>query len=101
MAERANTQLRIAVAAGLLGAAFAASDSLAKHKVEGVRCYGVAKAGENDCASASGSHDCAGKSRVDYSGAEWRDLPNTKACVELGGFLRPFMGVNSKLVDKS
>ncbi len=101
MAKKANAHLRIAVAAALVGAAFAASETLAKEKVEGVRCYGVAKAGENDCASASGSHDCAGKSRVDYSGAEWRDLPSTKDCVEMGGFLRPFMGVNSKLSGKS
>ncbi len=101
MADSARAQRRIAVAAALLTAALAAGEAVAKDKVEGVRCYGVAAAGENDCASASGSHDCAGKSRVDYSGAEWRDLPSTKECVELGGYLRPFMGVNSKLVGKT
>ncbi len=101
MTEKAGPNLRVALAAALVGAAFAASAAAAERKVEGVRCYGVAKAGENDCANASGSHSCAGLSRVDYSGAEWRDLPSTKDCVEMGGYLRPFMGVNSKLTGKS
>ncbi len=100
MADKAPKHLRLALAAALVGAAFAAAESVAKEKVEGVRCYGVAKAGENDCSSASGSHDCAGKARVDYSGAEWRDIPTVKECVEMSGFLRPFMGVNSKLTSK-
>lgn len=100
MVDEANKQLGVAVAAALLGAVLAAAESSAKEVVEGLRCYGVAKAGENDCANASGSHDCAGKSRVNYSGAEWVDLPTTKACLERFGFLRPFMGVNSRLVGK-
>ncbi len=101
MAEKARQHIKAVVVAALMGAAFAATESAAKQKVEGVRCYGIAKAGENDCANASGSHACAGKARVDYSGVEWRDVADTKECVDLGGYLRPFMGVNSKLVGKS
>ncbi|MGZ5858932.1 MAG: BufA1 family periplasmic bufferin-type metallophore, partial [Burkholderiaceae bacterium] len=26
------------------------------------KCFGVAKAGQNDCASSNGSHSCAGQS---------------------------------------
>jgi uncharacterized membrane protein len=35
------------------------------------KCYGVAKAGKNDCANLSGSHSCAGQATQDMSPAEW------------------------------
>ena len=46
--------------------AHAATDTAAKEK-----CYGVAKAGQNDCANLSGSHSCAGQSKVNNSPDEW------------------------------
>ncbi|MEQ9116129.1 MAG: DUF2282 domain-containing protein [Rickettsiales bacterium] len=36
-----------------------------------VKCYGVAKAGRNDCASKSGSHACAGLAKSDCDKGEW------------------------------
>ena len=36
------------------------------------KCFGIAKPGQNDCASLSGSHSCAGQSRVDKGVDEWR-----------------------------
>jgi uncharacterized membrane protein len=33
-------------------------------------CYGVAKAGENDC--KAGAHDCKGMSTVDYDGQSFK-----------------------------
>jgi uncharacterized membrane protein len=36
------------------------------------KCYGIAKAGQNDCANASGTHSCAGQSKVDMSADEWK-----------------------------
>ena len=38
------------------------------------KCYGVAKAGENDCMSGPGT-SCAGTSKVDYSGKDWKSVP--------------------------
>jgi uncharacterized membrane protein len=35
------------------------------------KCFGIAKAGENDCAS-EGSNSCAGTSTVDYDGQAWK-----------------------------
>jgi uncharacterized membrane protein len=35
------------------------------------KCYGIAKAGENDCASSAGN-SCAGTSKVDYDGLAWK-----------------------------
>jgi uncharacterized membrane protein len=36
------------------------------------KCYGIAKAGQNDCANLSGSHSCAGQSKVDNDAGEWK-----------------------------
>ena len=36
------------------------------------KCFGIAKPGQNDCANLSGSHSCAGQSRVDKGVDEWR-----------------------------
>jgi len=35
------------------------------------RCYGVARAGQNDCAAGPGT-SCAGTSRTDYQGNAWK-----------------------------
>ena len=36
------------------------------------KCYGVAKAGQNDCANLAGTHSCAGQSKVDNDKGEWK-----------------------------
>ena len=36
------------------------------------KCFGIAKAGQNDCASLDGSHSCAGQSKVDMDKGEWK-----------------------------
>ena len=64
----------------------AAADSKGKEK-----CYGVAKAGENGCAAANGSHSCGGLSKVNYSGQEWK-LVAAGTCEKMGGKLEPFSG---------
>ena len=38
------------------------------------RCYGIAEAGQNDCAAAF-IHSCAGQATEDYSGADWTIVP--------------------------
>jgi uncharacterized membrane protein len=38
------------------------------------KCYGVALAGENDCAAGSGT-SCAGTSTVDFQGNAWTMVP--------------------------
>ena len=45
-------------------------------------CYGVAKAGKNDCASAG--HSCAGQATKDMDKASWLSLP-TGVCAKLSG----------------
>lgn len=36
------------------------------------KCYGIAKAGQNDCADANGVHSCAGQSKHDMVATEWK-----------------------------
>lgn len=61
-----SSALASAVALGLLGATAHAQEK-GKEK-----CYGVAKAGQNDCANLAGTHTCAGLSKVDRAADEWR-----------------------------
>lgn len=39
------------------------------------KCFGIAKAGANDCASMTGTHSCAGMSKVDSDPNEWVYVP--------------------------
>ena len=67
------------LAMGLASTAAAAADAPAKEK-----CYGVAKAGQNDCANLSGSHTCAGQAKVDKGVDEWVYL-KAGTCKKMGG----------------
>lgn len=62
----------IAIAAGV-AAGLAATPAVAqKQPME--KCYGVAKAGKNDCAAGPGT-SCAGTSKTDYQGNAWKLVP--------------------------
>ncbi|MFV0408720.1 MAG: DUF2282 domain-containing protein [Paracoccus sp. (in: a-proteobacteria)] len=80
-----NAKYMMLSAAALTAASFAAhADSMKKDdmgKME--KCYGVAMAGENDCAAGAGT-TCAGTSKVDYQGNAWKLVPaGTCATMEL------------------
>ncbi|TFW28214.1 BufA1 family periplasmic bufferin-type metallophore [Duganella callida] len=45
------------------------------------KCYGVAKAGQNDCAAGAGT-SCAGTSSIDYQGDAWT-LVDKGTCVKI------------------
>lgn len=85
----------LTIAAALAGAvsmaAFAAPTAAVAQ--DEVQCYGVAAAGENDCANAAGTHSCAGQSSQDYHGGDWKLVP-AGSCEEMGGSLEAFEGVN-------
>ena len=51
------------------------------------KCYGVAKAGKNDC--AGGAHACAGQSSKDKSPREFIELPKGTCERLVGGSLTP------------
>lgn len=58
-------------------------------KADEEKCYGVAKAGRNDCASATGRHACATQAHKDSDPNEWILVPK-RLCQRLaGGSLTP------------
>ena len=48
------------------------------------KCFGVAKAGQNDCANLVGTHSCAGQSKVDNDPGEWKYVAKG-TCKDLKG----------------
>ena len=65
--------------AGVTGAQTAMPDGKGKDK-----CYGIAKAGQNDCANLSGTHSCAGQNKVDNDPGEWKYVAKG-TCKTMGG----------------
>ena len=77
-----NKLLQSAVASVLaLGIAQAADAQDAKGAAK-EKCYGVAKAGQNDCGTAR--HSCAGKATKDNAPDEWIYVPRG-TCEKMGG----------------
>jgi uncharacterized membrane protein len=52
------------------------------------KCFGIAKAGQNDCASGSGVHSCAGQSKADNDKREWKYVAKG-TCQKAGGSMTP------------
>ena len=61
----------VAVVAGALTAALSMAAATTPAQAAQMKCYGIAKAGENDCAAGPGT-TCAGTSKVDYQGNAWK-----------------------------
>lgn len=91
---------RSALAAAVIGAATFVSAAQAADKAQGgpthEHCYGIAKAGENNCAASNGKHSCAGQGKADYSGQEFKEVPKG-TCEQMNGSLKPFDGTNPKI----
>jgi uncharacterized membrane protein len=50
------------------------------------KCYGIAKAGQNDCGTAK--HTCAGQAKRDNAPDEWKYVPKG-TCEKMGGKKQP------------
>jgi len=83
-----QTALRLAastiLAAGLLaGVSGAYAASPAKQQ-----CFGISKAGQNDCGGVSSMHSCAGQSKMDNDPNDFK-LVASGTCEQMGGSLTP------------
>ncbi len=67
-----TTHIATALAAAISMAGVVHADDMKKDEME--KCYGVALAGENDCAAGPGT-TCAGSSTTDYQGNAWKLVP--------------------------
>jgi len=79
---KSNLTRQALVAAALAG--LATASITAAQAEQKVQCYGVAKAGQNDCASKTGVHSCAGEAKVDNDKGDFKNMPKG-TCVKLGG----------------
>ena len=74
-----------AAIAGLVALGFAAAasaDGPVKQAAGTEKCYGVAKAGQNDCGTAK--HACAATSKADNDPTEWKYVAKG-TCEKMGG----------------
>ena len=78
--------LALAAAVGSLISMSVTATAFAGDKADKEKCYGVAKAGQNDC--AANGHSCAGQSKVDNSPTEWKFVPAGQ-CETMGGKTEP------------
>ena len=73
-----SSALASVLALGLIGHASAADDKTKE------KCFGVAKAGQNDCANLSGTHSCAGQTKADMMADDWKYVAKG-TCKEMKG----------------
>jgi uncharacterized membrane protein len=65
-----NQRALVAAAAVSLLSTFLMATPAAAQEKE--KCYGIAKAGQNDCSNLSGTHTCSGQATVDNDKGEWK-----------------------------
>ncbi len=74
MNDQTKTLTGLAVASAFAAALGIVASSQAALAADQEKCYGVAKAGENDCKAGEGT-TCAGTSKIDYQGNSWKLVP--------------------------
>jgi uncharacterized membrane protein len=50
------------------------------------KCFGIAKAGQNDCANSKAGHSCQGQSKKDNDPFDWKYTAKG-TCSQMGGSL--------------
>jgi uncharacterized membrane protein len=77
-----NAGVMLAIAGAMIAAVAASVRHGGEGTVERERCYGIARAGQNDCANAV--HSCAKQAAADSDPREWLAVPKG-TCVRLAG----------------
>ncbi|HUF72667.1 MAG TPA: DUF2282 domain-containing protein [Gammaproteobacteria bacterium] len=78
-----------AIAAAVAGPALVGAQGPAEvPDFQAEKCYGIAKAGANDCAS-TGNNSCAGTSRIDGDPNAWIYVPDGYCNRIVNGSLEP------------
>ena len=81
-----DTRKMLHTAVAALVALGLAQSAQAQDAKEREKCYGIAKAGQNDCGTAA--HTCAGKAKKDNAPDEWKYVAKG-TCEKLGGKTQP------------
>ena len=76
-----------AAVAGLFALGAVSGAALAQDmKKDQEKCWGMSKAGQNDCGSDKTAHSCAGQSKVDYNPNDFK-VVKAGTCAQMGGNL--------------
>lgn len=78
--------IRSAIAGVLAAGVTIGSNAYAQDKKGMEKCWGVSKAGQNDCGSNKTAHSCAGQSKSDYDPNDFKAV-KTGTCEKMGGSL--------------
>jgi uncharacterized membrane protein len=73
--------------ASALATALSLSAALGAQAADNEKCYGIAKAGKNDCQTST--HSCAGTATTDAAGDSWIYVPAGTCEKIVGGSLQP------------
>jgi uncharacterized membrane protein len=84
-----RTALMALIALGAAQGVAYAADPAGKEK-----CYGISKAGQNDCANATGTHACSGQAKKDNDPNDWKYVA-TGTCTKMGGKMKAPEGKKS------
>ena len=89
-----TTKTNAALVAAFASALTLAAPVVAKADGAVEKCYGISKAGQNNCANSGGTHSCAGQSKKDYDGQDWVAV-KAGTCADVGGKTTPFTGIGT------
>jgi len=78
----ANEKILHAAVASLIAVSLAQPAFAQDKGADKEKCYGIAKAGQNDCGTAQ--HTCAGKAKKDNAADEWKYVAKG-TCEKVGG----------------
>ena len=89
--KKEQLMMRSAIASILAVGMMAASTGqvLAANKPAMEKCFGIAKAGQNDCSSKGASHACAGQSSKDADKKSFLVIPKGSCNKIVGGSTTP------------
>lgn len=83
----------IVLAAASAATAYAAAE-MATDAPDKEHCYGIAKSGDNNCATSK--HGCASLGKGDYNGQDFKEVAKG-TCESMKGATKPFSGKNPKI----
>lgn len=89
MSVKTSTKTPVVLAAAMTMALASATVATPSHAAEMEKCYGIAKAGMNDCQTANSS--CAGTSKMDRQDDAFVAVPKGTCEKIAGGSLEPGM----------
>lgn len=83
-----NTLVSAAMAGLFAAGLMTASGSVLADDAAKEKCFGVAKAGQNDCGSNKSKHSCSGQAKVDNDPNDFKYVAKG-TCDKMGGSLKP------------